>query len=107
MSDKRVIKSKNHVVFCPKYHRKVLDGGVEKCLKEIIDQVSQEQACEALELEVMPDHVHGRSSRPYRQEFLQLKRRLPTLWTHSDFIYTVGGDPIATLKQYIENQKTA
>ena len=130
MSDKRDFKSnrhvlyscKYHIVFCPKYRRKVLVGDVEKRLKEIIDQVVQEQACEVLELEVMPDHVHllcevdpqfgvhkfvkrikGRSSRLLRQEFPQLKSRLPTLWTHSYFVSTVGGAPIAIMKQYIEN----
>ena len=133
MSDKTKFKSnrhvlyccKYHVVFCPKYRRKVLVGGVDKRLKEIIYQVAKELGCEVLELEVMTDHVHilcevdpqfgvhkfvkrvkGRSSRILRQEFPQVKSRLPTLWTHSYFVSTVGGAPIAILKQYIENQKT-
>ena len=116
---------KYHVVFCPKYRRKVLVGGVHKRLKEIIDQVAKELSCEVLELEVMPDHVHmlcevdpqfgvhrfvkqvkGRSSHLLRQEFPHLKSKLPSLWTHSYFVSTVGGAPIAILKQYIENQKT-
>jgi putative transposase len=77
-----------------------------------------------LELEVLPDHVHilcdvdpqlgihkfvryvkGRSSRLLRQEFQQLRTRLPTLWTNSYFVATVGGAPLAVIKQYIENQK--
>ena len=74
---------KYHVVFCPKYRRKALVGGVDKRLKEIIYQV-----------------VKG-----LRQEFPSLKSRLPTLWTHSYFVSTVGDAPIAILKQYIENQK--
>jgi putative transposase len=103
----------------------VLIGGVEKRLKEILYQVANEFSCEVLELEVRPDHVHmlcevdpqfgvhkfvkqvkGRSSRLLRQEFPHLKSKLPTLWTHSYFVSTVGGAPIAILKQYIENQKT-
>ena len=91
-----------HVVFCPKYRRKVLVNGVDKRLKAIIDQVATELGCEIPELEVMPDHVHilcevdpqfgvhkfvkrvkGLSSRLLRQEFPHLKSRLPTLWTHS------------------------
>ncbi len=87
--------------------------------------MAKEWGCEILELEVMPDHVHilcevdpqlgvhkfvkrvkGRSSRLLRQEFPQVKSRLPTLWTHSYFVSTVGGAPIAILKQYLENQKT-
>jgi putative transposase len=80
--------------------------------------------CGIIELEVMPDHVHmlcevdpqfgvhkfvkrvkGRSSFLLRQQFPALKSRLPTLWTHSYFVATVGGAPLAVIKQYIENQK--
>lgn len=72
----------------------------------------------------MPDHVHvlveidpqfgivklvrymkGRSSRLLRMEFSWLKSRLPTLWTNSYFVATVGGAPLSAIKQYIENQK--
>lgn len=132
MSDKNSFKSnrhvsyscKYHVVFCPKYRRKVLVDGVDIRLKEIIYQVATELSCEVMELEVMPDHVHilcevdpqfgvhkfvrrvkGRSSRLLRQEFPQLKSKLPTLWTNSYFVSTVGGAPMAILKQYIEDQK--
>jgi putative transposase len=113
------------VVFCPKYRRKVLVDGVENRLKEIIQEVSAEFRCEILQLEIMPDHVHilcevdpqfgihkfvksikGRSSRLLRQEFPNLKSRLPSLWTHSYFVSSVGGAPLAMIKQYIENQRT-
>ena len=99
-------------------------NGVDKRLKQIIYQVAKELGCDVIELEIMPDPLHilgevdpqfgvhkfvkrvkGRSSRLLRQEFPQLKSRLPTLWTHSYFVSTVGGAPIAILKQYIENQK--
>ena len=47
----------------------------------------------------------GRSSRVLREEFPALKTRLPTLWTHSTFISTVGGAPLSLVKQYIQNQQ--
>ena len=72
----------------------------------------------------MPNHVHllvevdpqlgihllikklkGRSSRLLRQEFSFLRSRLPTLWTNSYFVTTVGGAPLQVIKQYIESQK--
>ena len=31
--------------------------------------------------------------------------RLPTLWTHSYFVSTVGGAPLAVIKKYVEQQK--
>jgi len=30
---------------------------------------------------------------------------LPTLWTNSYFVSTVGGSPLEVIKQYVENQK--
>ncbi len=115
---------KYHVVWCPKYRRKVLVEEVSKRLAQIIREVCQEHHAEVLSLEVMPDHVHllvecdpqlgihrlvrfmkGRSSRLLRQEFPVLKRKLPTLWTNSYFVSTVGGAPLLVVKQYIENQK--
>lgn len=76
---------------------------------------------EILEMEVMPDHVHlllevdpqygihkvikqikGRSSKILRDEFPWLKSRLPSLWTNSYFVSTVGGAPLSVIKQYIE-----
>ncbi len=49
--------------------------------------------------------IKGRSSRLLRQEFPALKSRLPTLWTNSYFVSTVGGAPLAVIKKYVENQK--
>lgn len=119
-----VYSCKYHVVWCPKYRRRVLSSEVEGRLKAILREVAEERQAEIIELEVMPDHVHllvgvdpqfgihrlvrlmkGRSSHHLRQEFPWLKKRLPTLWTNSYFVSTVGGAPLAVIKQYIENQK--
>ena len=116
---------KYHVIWCPKYRRSVLINGVEARLKEIIHDVCNELSIELIDLEVMPDHVHllmevdpqlglhkaikrikGRSSRFLRSEFTWLKARLPTLWTNSYFVSTVGGAPLEIIKQYIEGQKS-
>lgn len=84
----------------------------------------EEQNFKVLEMEVMPDHVHllldvdptiginilvsrikGRTSNVLNREFPELKRKLPTLWTRSKFIATVGSVSLDVVKQYIENQK--
>ena len=49
--------------------------------------------------------VKGRSSRVLRQEFDSLRSRLPTLWTNSYFVATVGGAPLAAIKEYVANQR--
>lgn len=117
---------KYHIVWCPKYRRKVLVDGIDIRLKELIRSTCQEIQVDVIEMEIMPDHVHlllevdpqfgihktvktikGKTSRILRQEFPQLKTKLPTLWTNSYFVSTVGGAPLAAIKQYIENQKTS
>ena len=35
----------------------------------------------------------------------QCRSRLPSLWTNSYFVATVGGAPLKIVKQYLENQK--
>jgi putative transposase len=115
-----------HVVWCPKYRRKVITGDVDIRLKQIIREVCAERGSAIVELETMPDHVHllvecdpqygihrlikqikGRSSRLIRQEFPQVKSRIPTLWTNSYFVATVGGATLEIVKRYVENQRNA
>ena len=119
-----VYSCKYHVVWCPKYRRKVLVGVVAERLKELITERCAEINAEIIEMEIMPDHVHllievdpqfginrairsikGYSSHTLRKEFPSLKSRLPTLWTNSYLVSTVGGAPLEVIKQYIENQQ--
>lgn len=121
-----VYSCKYHVVFCPKYRRRVLEDGVDERFKQIALEVAGDLGFEILEMEVMPDHVHmllevdpqlgihkavkrikGRSSHDLREEFPSLRRRIPTLWTNSYFVSTVGGAPLEAVKRYIENQRSA
>ncbi|MGH9877962.1 MAG: IS200/IS605 family transposase [Nitrososphaerales archaeon] len=123
-SNRNVVYScKYHVVFCPKYRRKTLVNGVEKRMIELINEIAAQHNIEIIESEVMPDHVHillevdpqygihravkrikGYSSRILRLEFPALKRKLPTLWTNSYFVSTVGGAPLEVVRRYIANQ---
>ena len=122
-----VYSCKYHVVWCPKYRRKVLIDERAERLKELIRQVCSETNAEIIEMEVMPDHVHllveidpqfgihklvktikGKTSFVLRNEFPELKTKLPTLWTNSYFVSTVGSDTaIEDIKKYIASQKTS
>ncbi|HXM20001.1 MAG TPA: IS200/IS605 family transposase [Terriglobales bacterium] len=119
-----IYSSKYHVAFCPKYRRKVLVDAVAKRLFELIHKTALRYRAEIIALEIMPDHVHllvevdpqlgihrlvkylkGVSSHDLRKEFPSLTSRLPSLWTNSYFVSTVGGAPLEVIKQYVENQK--
>lgn len=113
-----------HVVWCPKYRREVIGGRVEQRLREIVAEVINEKGAWLIEMETMPDHVHllvevdpqfgvhrlvkaikGRSSRVLREEFPWLKSKLPSLWTNSYLVATVGGAPLSVIKRYVQTQK--
>ena len=58
-SNRNIVYScKYHIVFCPKYRRKVLVNGVAVRLKELIQSIAAENHFEVIEMEIMPDHVH-------------------------------------------------
>ncbi len=119
-----VFSLKYHLVWCPKYRRKVLVAPVDARLKELIGEVAADHEITLHTVEVMPDHVHlfveadptlsvaeivnrfkGRSSRVLRQEFASLRSRLPTLWSRSYYASSVGAVSEAVVRRYIEAQK--
>ena len=113
-----------HVIFCPKYRRPVLNDAVAARMKELVFAKQSEYGYAVIEMEVLPDHVHllldvdprvginvvvgkmkGFTSHELRNEFPWLKNRLPTLWTRSKFISTIGAVTLDVVQQYIEQQK--
>ena len=115
---------KYHIVFSPKYRRKIIYYQLRKDIQQYIRDLCKWKGVEIIEGKMMPDHVHllievdpqyginravrhikGSTSHTLRSEFPQLKSRLPTLWTNSYFVSTVDGAPLSAIKQYIENQK--
>ncbi len=99
-------------------------NGIDIRLKELLNEKAIELGVVIENMEVMPDHVHlfvkcepsdapqflvgqfkGYSSRILREEFPELKSKLPTLWTRSYFAESVGPISEANIKKYIEEQK--
>ena len=119
-----VFSLKYHIVWCPKYRRPVLVDRVETRLKELVREIATTRDMTIHALEVMPDHVHAFiesdprwapaeiaakfkavTSRVLRAEFPALRSRLPTLWSRSYFIASVGAVSEATIRRYIVAQK--
>ena len=113
-----------HIIWCPKYRRKVLVNEVEDRLKTLLVEKAEEIGCEISIQEVMPDHVHifiktkptlaphyivqqlkGYTSRILRKEFHKLKSRIPTLWTRSYYCESIGHISEEAVKKYINDQK--
>jgi putative transposase len=113
-----------HLVWCPKYRRKVLHGAIAERLKELLREKAHELGVTVEGLEVLPDHVHlfvaasptdapqylanqfkGYTSRVLRDEFPGLKSRLPSLWSRSYYVGSAGHVSADTIQKYIEEQK--
>lgn len=113
-----------HLIWCPKYRRKILVNDVETRLKQLLTEKAKEINVTIEKIEIMPDHVHlfvkcdptdspswvvgqlkGYSSRILRLEFKTLKSRLPSLWTRSFYCESIGHISEETIKKYIEDQK--
>lgn len=118
-----VYSCKYHLIFTTKYRRKVLNEEMQMLCKNVLLSL-QDETFKIIELEVMQDHVHilfecgperdlaglifklkGISSKILREKFPSLKSKLPSLWTRSKFISTVGSVSLEVVKSYIENQK--
>jgi putative transposase len=113
-----------HLIWCPKYRRNVLENEIEARLKELLYNKAEEIGVIIEKMEIMPDHVHlfvkttptmsphwivqqlkGYTSRILRQEFSEMRTRLPTLWTRSYYCESVGHISETAVKKYIEEQK--
>lgn len=113
-----------HIIWCPKYRRNVLQNKIEQRLRNLLYEKAYEIDVIIETMEIMPDHVHlfvkapptacphwiiqqlkGYTSRKLRKEFKELKTRLPSLWTRSYYIESVGNISEGTIRKYIEEQK--
>lgn len=117
-----------HLIWCPKFRYKVLQGDVEKSLKKIFEKIAEDYEYEIIAMEVMPNHVHmfvgakpsvapsdivrtfkSISAIKLFEEYYSLKNfysRCGSLWSKGKFISTIEFVGADTIKKYIEEQKT-
>lgn len=119
-----VYSCKYHIIFCPKYRRKILVHEIAEDLKEIIKEECKKKEIEIIEMEIMPDHVHllldcpldigpldvvksikQQSAMKLKKAHSRINRSIPCLWTRSAFVSTVGAISLDVVKEYIESQK--
>jgi len=115
---------KYHLVWCPKYRRKVLVDTVADDLRSLLYQKAEQLKVTVEALEIMPDHVHlfisappteaphrlanqfkGYTSRVLRGKYPELRSRLPSMWSRSYYMGSIGQVSEKTVKAYIEAQR--
>jgi len=112
-----------HVLWCSKYRRPVLTGPVKDRCEELIRDKAAEHGWDIVALDVLPDQVRlfvkpdqtaspayvanqfkGCTSRYLRSEFPHLRSKLPTLWSRSYFVASVGAVSATAVARYIDTQ---
>jgi putative transposase len=114
-----------HIVWIPKYRKRVLTGSVAKRIKELLGECAEVNDWKIEELNIQLDHVHlmvqlkpnisvsravqmfkGGSSRVIRKEFPELEEFLwgDSFWADGYFVETVGMVDEAKIREYIKNQ---
>ena len=113
-----------HLVWIPKYRRRVLVGEVQAETKRLLAQCCQRQGLTLLAVATDEDHIHvsapprfspalianllkGYTSRYLREKFPRLKKVCGKehLWAQSYYVGTAGAVSAETIKRYIlENQ---
>ena len=116
---------KYHIVFAPKYRRKLFYGENRKEIGGILRQLSEWKGVKIVEAEVCPDHIHmlveippkmsvagyigflkGKSSLMIFQRHGNLKYKFGNrhFWATGYYVSTVGLNE-ATIKKYIREQE--
>jgi putative transposase len=114
---------KAHLVCVTKYRRKIFDNESLEVIEISFKEVAKKMDFKILEFNGESDHIHtlleyppklsistivnslkGVSSRMYGKAGFKKPYNKDVLWSPSYFVCSVGGAPLETLKNYIENQ---
>ena len=116
---------KYHVVFIPKYRRKVLFGKLRSSIGRVLRDLCEQKGVELLEGHAMPDHLHlllsvppkyaiafaigylkGKSAVRVHRELLKTQGTVfgRSFWSRGYCVSTVGLDE-AMIRRYIQDQE--
>ena len=116
---------KYHIVFTPKYRRKIIYNKLRRDIVQIIKDLCKWKGIEIIEGKAMPDHIHilvkippkmsisnfmgylkGKSAMMIFARHGNLKYKFGNrhFWSEGDYVSTVGLNE-ATIKNYIQEQE--
>ena len=116
---------KYHIVFTPKYRRKVIYNKCKTDLRDIIKDLCRYKGVEIIEGHLMPDHIHilvsilpklsvasfvgylkGKSALMMFEKHANLKYKYGNrhFWSRGYYVSTVGLNE-ATIRKYIKDQE--
>ena len=118
-------KCQYHIVFTPKYHRKIIYGALRAEIGKILRELCERKEVEIIEAHAMPNHIHmlvsippnekvssfmgylkGKSTIIIFERYAHMKYKLGNrhFWSRGYYVSTVGNNKQAVQK-YIQNQE--
>lgn len=115
---------KYHVVFAPKFRRKIIYGKIKKDIGIILRSLCERKGVELIEAEACPDHIHmlvsvppktsissfmgylkGKSTLMIFEKYANLKYKYSNrvFWCRGYYVSTVGKNK-KVIQEYIRNQ---
>lgn len=109
-----------HLVWCPKYRKKILIGEVKDLVEKTIKEVCNARGWELISLSVQPDHLHAfLSVSPIFSPMFVVKvlkgttavravkehRFAKRFWSPSYYVGTAGTVTEQTIQKYIQEQE--
>ena len=120
-----------HMIWCTKYRHKVLKGQVEQDLKNILNQIAEENGYSIAHMEVgLDDHIHCLVSAPPKISVSSIAKQLKgtsslrlfnmhphlaerywkpkgkrSLWSPSYYVESIGSSNEQAVAKYIDDQR--
>ena len=113
-----------HLVWTPRRRKAILLGEIARDCRNLIQEKCEERGWRIQELAIQPDHIHlfvqafpedspseivkackGITSFHLRKKYVDILKKLPSLWTRSYFVATAGNVSAKTIQKYIDAQK--
>ena len=84
-------KCQYHIVFTPKYHRKIIYGALRAEIGKILRELCQRKEVEIIEAHAMPDHIHMLVSMPPNEKVSSFVggKYCPTKYTPKTYVFGV------------------
>ena len=92
-----------HLLWCPKYRRRILGGRVARRCDELLELIADAHGWQIVAKEVVRA-FKGRTARVLRQEFPHLCNHAKVVWSPPYFVASVGYVSESTVRRYIEHQ---
>jgi len=116
-----------HIVWCPKYRKKILTGEIKEFLEDVIHTIAYSHGWTIKELKIMPNHIHliieaqpfisptdivkiikGTTTKMVFKRFPELKKKefwRSGLWSPSYYVGTLGDTSLEVALKYLEKQE--